>query len=85
MDSLKRILFVFVFFGVLLIGTLYLYQIDRGLALIFNMGCFGALCAFLAYGKQRSTVGWFCAGLFGGVLGLVLVLMVSPEEVALGG
>lgn len=80
MDSLKRILFVLLFFTVLSFGTLYLYGIDRALALAFNMVCFGALCAFLAHGKQRSIVGWFFAGLFGGVIGLAAVLIVGPRE-----
>ena len=58
MDSLKGILFVLAFFGVLFLGTLYLYQIDRSLAAIFNLVYFGAFCAFLAYGKQSKAQRW---------------------------
>jgi hypothetical protein len=79
MESLKRIILVLAFFGLLFLGTLYLYPIDRGLAILFNLVCLGALSAYVAHGKQRSMIGWFFAGLFGGVLGLAAVLMVRPK------
>ena len=85
MDSLKRILIVLAFFGVLALGTLYLYGIDRGLALTYNMVGLGAICAYLAHGKRRSIIGWFFAGLFGGVIGLGAILMVHSKEVTLEG
>ena len=79
MESVKRILLVLSYFAFIGAGTLYLYGIDRGLALLFNMGCLGALCSVLGHKKGRSEIGWFFAGLFGGVLGLAAAIAVKPK------
>ncbi len=38
---------------------------------------FGAVCAAIASSKGRSTVGWFFAGFFGGLIGLIIILCLS--------
>lgn len=79
MESVKRVLMVLGYFAFVFAGTLYLYGIDRSLALLFNMGCLGVLCSVLGHKKGRSAIGWFFAGLFGGVLGLAGAIAVKPK------
>ena len=80
MESIKRVFFGLTYFALIFIGTAYLYPIDKGLALLFNLFCFGIMSSFLAYQKQRSAMAWFFAGFFGGILGLAAVLSVRPKE-----
>ena len=79
MESLKRILFALGCFSFIAAGTLYLYGIDRVLALLFNMVCLGALCSFFAQRKRRSIIGWFFIGLFSGVLGVAAAIAVKSK------
>lgn len=80
MESAKRVLLTLVIFGGIFAGTGFLYGYDRGLALLFNLACFGMISAYIARGKGRSPVGWFFIGFFGGVLGLAAVAMSKPTS-----
>lgn len=80
MESVKRIIYGLLFLAALFVGTLFIYQKDPGLALIFNLGCFGVLCSYLAYKKQRNTVGWFFIGAITGIVGLAIVLGIKSNN-----
>jgi len=74
MDSLKRIIIGLVLIALLFIATLYIYQVNSTLALIFNMIVFAFTCSIVAHKKSRNKVGFFFIGLFLGFFGLAYVL-----------
>ena len=80
MERLKRVSVGVSFFLLIFVGTLYLYSINQAIALIFNLACFGVGAAYLAKEKNRSIVGWFLAGFFGGLIAFTVVLIVKPIE-----
>ncbi len=43
---------------------------------------FGGICAAIASSKGRSPVGWFFVGMFGGCIGLILILVLSDLKKA---
>ncbi|HEX4125171.1 MAG TPA: DUF4339 domain-containing protein [Tepidisphaeraceae bacterium] len=42
----------------------------------------GTICAFVAYSKGRSAIGWFFLGLFFNIFGLIAVLICSNRKEA---
>ena len=79
MESAKRIVFGLSYFAFIFGGTLFLYQHDSGLAILFNMACLGALSSYIAHSKQRNKVGWFFIGLFTGIIGVAIAIGIKPK------
>jgi hypothetical protein len=79
MDSLVRIIIALTYFIFIFAGTIYIYQFDQGLALLFNMACLGVICSYLASKKCRSIFGWFFVGLFTGVLGVGAIMGLKTK------
>lgn len=47
---------------------------------IFVASIFGAICAAIAAGKNRSAVGWFFIGLLLPLVGLIMILVLPRGE-----
>jgi hypothetical protein len=45
---------------------------------------FGAICAAIASGKQRSPVGWFAIGFLIPLIGLILILVLDAPAAVQG-
>ncbi|WP_101757310.1 hypothetical protein [Oceanicoccus sp. KOV_DT_Chl] len=82
MESAKRIIFALSYFAFIFVGTIFFYQYDKSIALLFTMVCFGALSSYLANGKRRSRIGWFFIGFFTGVMGVAMAGVIKPIEIA---